>query len=121
MNNDLTKDEVDALAQVSRKEHRTRPSACVARNTKRLTGIKLLEHARDGQLVLTEKGRQALFIHQCIDVLRGLNAGMETSVAADVAAFLCRKGHIAPNESGTGFDITMRGKESLADIDAQAR
>lgn len=67
MSDDLTRDEFDALGQVSRREHRSRPSACVARNAKRLTGIKLMEYGRDGQLSLTEKGKQTLFIYRCIE------------------------------------------------------
>lgn len=119
MKDDLTKDEAEALAQISRNEHRGRPSACVARNTKRLTGIRLLEYTRDGRLSLTEKGRQTLFIYRCIDVLRQLNVSPDHAVEADVAQFLCRKGHIQAQASG-GFVISARGRESLADIDNQA-
>ncbi|WP_034293429.1 hypothetical protein [Herbaspirillum sp. RV1423] len=120
MSNDLTKDEFDALGQISRKEHRGRPSACVARNTKRLTGLKFLEYTRDGQLALTEKGKQILFIYRCIEALRSLNADPHVAIDADVAIFLGRKGHIVAKEAGEGFEITQRGRESLADIDAQS-
>jgi len=121
MSDDLTKDEFDALGQVSRKEHRGRPSACVARNAKRLTGLKFFEYSRDGQLGLTEKGKQTLFIYRCIETLRQLNADPQASVEADVAIFLGRKGHIVEKPEGKQFEITQRGRESLADIDAQAR
>lgn len=121
MSNDLTKDEFDALGQISRKEHRGRPSACVARNTKRLSGIKLIEYHRDGQLVLTEKGKQTLFIYRCIETLRALSLDPQAPVAPDVAIFLGRKGHIVENAVTKVFEITQRGRESLADIDAQAR
>ncbi|AKZ62959.1 hypothetical protein F506_10025 [Herbaspirillum hiltneri N3] len=121
MSNDLTKDEFDALGQISRKEHRGRPSACVARNTKRLTGIKMLEYTREGHLALTEKGLQTLFIYRCIEALRGLNADADAVVDADVAIFLSRKGHIVAKEGSKQFEITQRGRESLADIDAQSR
>ncbi len=120
MSNDLTKDEFDALGQISRKEHRGRPSACVARNTKRLTGIKMLEYTREGNLALTEKGKQTLFIYRCIEALRGLNADAEAVVEEDVAIFLVRKGHIVAKEGSKQFEITQRGRESLADIDAQS-
>lgn len=119
MSDDLTKDEFDALGQVSRKEHRGRPSACVARNTKRLSGLKYLEYARDGQLGLTEKGKQLLFIYRCIEALRGLSLDPNAHIDADVAIFLGRKGHIVEKEGGKDFVITQRGLESLADIDAQ--
>jgi hypothetical protein len=121
MSNDLTKDEFDALGQISRKEHRGRPSACVARNTKRLSGLKFLEYSRDGQLTLTEKGKQTLFIYRCIETLRALSLDPQAAVEADVAVFLGRKGHIVEIADTKTFEITQRGRESLADIDAQAR
>ena len=121
MSDDLTRDEFDALGQVSRREHRGRPSACVARNAKRLTGLKFLEYGRDGQLSLTEKGKQTLFIYRCIETLRALAADPNASVEADVAIFLGRKGHIVEKSDSKAYDITQRGRESLADIDAQAQ
>ncbi|WP_050465628.1 hypothetical protein [Herbaspirillum autotrophicum] len=121
MNNDLTKDEFDALGQVSRNEHRGRASACVARNTKRLTGLKFMEFSKAGHLSLTDKGKQILFIHRCIEALRALAADVQAQPDADVAIFLGRKGHIAPRDGAEGFDVTQRGRESLADIDAQSR
>jgi hypothetical protein len=121
MSTDLTKDEFDALGQISRKEHRGRPGACVARNAKRLSGIKLIEYHRDGQLVLTEKGMQTLFIYRCIETLRALSLDPQAPVESDVAIFLGRKGHIVENDATKIFEITQRGRESLADIDAQAR
>jgi predicted transcriptional regulator len=35
----------------------------------------------------------------------------------DVAAFLSRKGLIVPHTEGEGFELTARGRESLADIE----
>jgi len=119
MSDDLTKDEFDALGQVLRKEHRPRPSACVSRNAKRLTGLKFLEYSRDGQLGLTDKGKQTLFIYRCIDTLRVLSVDPQASVEADVAIFLSRKGHIVEKADVKQYEITQRGRESLADIDAQ--
>jgi hypothetical protein len=121
MSDDLTRDEFDALGQVSRREHRGRPSACVARNAKRLTGIKLMEYGRDGQLALTEKGKQTLFIYRCIETLRALAADSNAVVDADVAVFLSRKGHIVEQPDTKAYEITQRGRESIADIDTQAQ
>ena len=121
MSDDLTKDEFDALGQVSRKEHRGRPSACVARNTKRLSGLKFLEYSREGQLGLTDKGKQTLLIYRCIETLRQLSVDPQASVEADVALFLGRKGHIVEKPGSSEYEITQRGRESLADIDAQTR
>ncbi len=121
MSQDLTKDEFDALGQISRKEHRGRPSACVARNTKRLSGLKFIEHSREGHLMLTDKGKQTLFIYRCIATLRALSLDPQAPVEADVAIFLGRKGHIAEIDDSKTYAITQRGRESLADIDAQVR
>jgi len=120
MSDDLTKDEFDALGQISRKEHRGRPSACVARNTKRLVGIKMLEYGRDGQLALTEKGQGTYLIYRCIDGLRRLRQDAQAEIAKEVAIFLLRKGHIVEKEGGAGFEVTARGSESLADIEAKS-
>jgi hypothetical protein len=115
----LTKDEFEALAQISRAKKGERVSACVARNAKRLAGLKYIAYGKDGQLVLTEKGQQTLFIKRCIDGLRAVADDPLATLDADVAMFLSKKGHIAPRASADGFDITQRGRESLADIDAQ--
>jgi hypothetical protein len=114
----LTIDEFDALAQISHARKRERPSACVARNTKRLAGLKYISYGKDGQLALTEKGQQTLFLKRCIDGLRAVANDPLAALEADVATFLSRKGHIAPRASTEGFDITQRGRDSLADIDS---
>lgn len=121
MNDSLTKDEFDALAQISRAKKHERASACVARNAKRLAGLKYVAYAKDGQLALTEKGRQTLFVKRCIDGLRAVANDALATLDADVATFLSKKGHITPRASADGFDITPRGRESLADIDSTSR
>lgn len=124
MDDNLTKDEFDALAQIRQAKKGVRPSACVARNAKRLIGLKYAKGGRDGTLSLTEKGQQTLFVKRCIDGLRAVanSAVVATAPApvdADVATFLSRKGLIAPKTAGEGFEITERGRESLADIDSR--
>lgn len=121
MDDSLTIDQFDALAQIGRAKKHERPSACVARNTKTLTGLKYITHGKDGQLALTEKGQQTLFVRRCIDGLRAVAADPLAALDADVATFLNKKGHIAPRASSEGFEITQRGIESLQDIDATAR
>lgn len=118
MNDSLTKDEYDALNEVSQAKKRDRPSACVARNAKRLAGLKYIAYGKDGQLALTEKGQQTLFIKRCIDGLRAVANDPLTKLDAGVVTFLSKKGHITPRASSDGFDITQRGRESLADIEA---
>ncbi|MGH8807212.1 MAG: hypothetical protein ACREX0_04970 [Noviherbaspirillum sp.] len=120
MDDSLTKDEFDALAQISRAKKHERVSACVARNAKRLAGLKYLTYEKDGQLALTEKGQQSLFFKRCIDGLRAVASDPLARLDADIATFLNRKGHIAPNASSDGFELTQRGRESLADIDSQS-
>lgn len=114
----LTTDEYDALGQIRNGPKQGRPSACVARNLKRLTGLKYVAHQKDGNPILTEKGKQTLFIKNCIDGLRAISTDPLAPLEADVASFLGKKGHIAVNPVTGGFDITRRGRESLADIDS---
>jgi hypothetical protein len=118
MNNRLTKDEFNALAEVSKMPKFARASACVARNTKRLTGLKYLAYGKDGSLGLTEKGQQTLFVQRCIDGLRGVASHPLAKLENDVVTFLAKKGYIVPEEAAGGFAITQRGQECLADIDA---
>jgi hypothetical protein len=121
MDDSLTIDEFDALAQIGTARKRERVSACVARNAKRLSGLKYVTHGKDGELALTEKGKQTLFVRRCIDGLRAVSHDPLTALDADVATFLSKKGHITPKVSPGGFDITQRGRESLADIDSNKR
>jgi hypothetical protein len=121
LNDRLTTDEFDALKQVGQGKKLERVSACVARNTKRLVGLKYMAYGKDSQLALTEKGQQTLFLKRCVDALHALTADTAAPVDADVATFLMKKGHIAPGALPKQFDITQRGRESLADIDAAGR
>ena len=117
-NEKLTTDEYDALGHIERGAAHDRVNACVGRNAKRLSGLKMIEYAKDGRVALTEKGRQVLFLRRCIFGLRALLADSQATIDADVCAFLDKKSHIVALETG-GFGITERGRESLADIDAQ--
>ncbi|SFV14180.1 hypothetical protein [Pseudoduganella namucuonensis] len=118
-NEKLSADEYDALEEVRRGVKADRVSACVGRNTKRLAGIKMFSVARNGQITITEKGQQALFLRRCILGLRAVSASADGDVKldADVAGFLGKKAHIVAREGG--YDITDKGRESLADIESQ--
>lgn len=117
-NETLTTDEYDALEHIERGASHDRVNACVGRNAKRLSGLKMIQYSRDGKVALTDKGQQVLFLRRCINGLRALVADPAASVAADVTGFLGKKSHIAPLPEG-GFSVTERGLTSLADIDAQ--
>jgi hypothetical protein len=118
VNDSLTIDQLDALAQISRAKKGERPSACIARNSKALVGLKYVSHGKDGQLTLTEKGQQTLFVRRCIAGLRTVSNDAAATLDNDVATFLSKKGLIVPRTPAPGFDITQRGRESLADIEA---
>lgn len=117
VNDRLTKDEFEALLQVSHGKKNERISACVARNAKRLTGLKYFRYGKDGELALTDKGQQTLFLKRCVDTLRAIAESGPMQPDTDVATFLLRKGHIAPGALPDRYDLTQRGRESLADID----
>jgi len=117
-NEKLTTDEYNALEFIRRGARSDRVNACVGRNAKRLAGLKMISYGRDGRVDLTEKGQQVLFLRSCIEALTALAQDPAAPVAGDVAQFLSRKSHIAPRAEG-GFDVTERGRESLADIQAQ--
>lgn len=124
MEDSLTKDEYEALAQIRQAKKGVRPSACVTRNAKKLIGLKYVTSSKDGTWTLTEKGQQTLFVKRCIDGLRAVAnaavvANAPAALDADVATFLNKKGLIAPKTDAKGFDLTERGRESLADIDAR--
>ena len=121
MDNALTNDEYDALGQIRAGSGGARPSACVARNAKRLAGLKFISYRKDGTLQLTEKAEQTLFLRSCIDGMRALITDPLVPLAADVRMFLGKKGHVVPREEGGGFMLTQRGRESLDDIDATTR
>ena len=115
----LTTDEYDALDFIRRGAAHDKVNACVGRNAKRLSGIKLIKYERNGKVQLTDKGEEVLFLRRCVETLRALAADPAATVDADVQLFLGKKSHIAPREEG-GFTLTDKGRESLADIDAQA-
>lgn len=124
MNDSLTKDEYEALAQIKKARKGERPSACIARNAKALIGLKYVTRGKDGAFMLTDKGQQTLFVKRCIDGLRtvataAVAAAAPAKLDADVVAFLSRKGLIAPHTAGEGFELTVRGRESLADIESR--
>lgn len=118
-NEKLTTDEYDALDFIRRGASHDRVNACVGRNAKRLSGIKLIKYERSGKVELTEKGEQVLFLRRCVETLRALAADPAAAIDADVKLFLSKKSHITARAEG-GFSLTDKGRESLADIDAQA-
>ena len=117
-NEKLTQDEFDALDQIARGIKTERPSACVGRNVKRLSGLKLVSYSKDGRLSITDKAQQVMFVRRCIIGLRAVAAEPASTLDNDVAYFLGKKSHIVPRPDGAGFDITEKGRESLADMDA---
>lgn len=119
-NEKLTTDEYDALGHIERGAAHDRVNACVGRNAKRLSGLKMIQYAKDGRVALTEKGQQVLFLRRCISALRAVAADCAAPIDADVATFLGKKSHLVPREAG-GFDVTDKGRESLADIEAQEK
>jgi hypothetical protein len=117
MEDSLTTDEYDALEQLGAERKSVRLSACVARNAKRLSGLKYVTYMKDGSLALTEKGTQTLFVKNCIDGLRSVSGDCHTPLDATIATFLCKKGHIVSQGAEGGFSLTQRGRETLIDID----
>lgn len=121
-NEKLTGDEYDALEFIrrgARSERRGSPvDACIGRNAKRLSGLKLVQYARNGSLTLTDKGQEVLFLRRCVEALRALERNPASALDDDVLQFLGRKSHIAARDGG-GYELTERGRESLADISAQ--
>jgi DNA-binding PadR family transcriptional regulator len=112
----LTTDEYNALDEV-RRGIKGRPSACVARNTKRLSGLKFLSVSREGRHALTDKGQEALFLRRCILGMRALIADPAAVLDGEVLNFLGKKSHIVAIEGG--YEVTAKGQETLADIAAQ--
>lgn len=119
MSHKLSIDEYDALEQLSKLPRQSKPGACISRNAKRLCGIKLMAYRKDGTLELTETGRQTLFIKQCIDGLRAIANDPDTALPGPVATFLGKKAHVEVDAETGRLLITQRGRECLADIDAQ--
>ena len=117
-NEKLTGDEYDALEFILRGARNDRVNACVGRNAKRLSGLKLVQYGKNGSLSLSPKGQEVLFLKRCIEALRALQQDPASALDEDVVQFLSRKSHIAALEGG-GYELTERGRESLADISAQ--
>lgn len=120
MNQTLTLDEYAALAEILVLRKGSRPSACVARNTKRLAGIKFIKVGKSGLPELTELGRQTLFIKQCVDGLRELSQDPQAVLDTGVATFLEKKGHATRDPDTGALSLTARGRETLADIDGKS-
>ena len=118
MSHRLSRDEFEALEQVSKMAKGSKPSACIARNAKKLVGIKLLAPRRDGTYTLTDSGTEALFVKNCIAGLRSLAADPAAKLDAAVATFLGRKSYIVATAIAGQFEITPKGHECLADIAA---
>jgi hypothetical protein len=116
-NEKLTTDEFDALEQIARGIKSERVSACVARNSKRLSGLKLVTYGKDGRLSITDKAQQVMFVRRCIAGLRAVASDPAAKLESDIAYFLGKKAHIVARASGDGHDITEKGRESLADMD----
>ncbi|WP_432383628.1 hypothetical protein [Duganella sp. P38] len=117
-NEKFTQDEYDALYEVKRGIKGDRVSACVGRNSKRLSGLKLISIARNGRIALTDKGEQTIFLHRCVQGLRSVASQPGSPLDADVALFLGKKSHVVQRADG-GFEISDKGRESLQDITNQ--
>ena len=118
MNDALTTEGFEALEEIARGLKSRKVSPCVAKHSKHLYGLKFIAYGRNGQLTITDAGRDALFLKDCIDALRAITTNPLAKLRSDVVAFLGKKGHITPNTQSGGFDITEKGRESLADIEA---
>lgn len=116
-NDKLTTDEYDALELIRRGTRQDLATACVGRNLKRLTGIKLVSWGRDGRITLTDKGDEVLFLRRAITGMRALALDSGFALDDDVLRFLSRKSHVMQVEGG--YALTDKGRESLADIEQQ--
>lgn len=121
MDDALTRDELQALKEIQRGLPAGRPSACVARNNKRLAGLKYIARNKKGGIELTKKAQQLLFIRDCIAGLRALAADPAAPLAPEVLDFLSKKGHIQRNAENGGQELTVKGRESLATMDPTAQ
>ncbi len=120
MSNQLSKDEMSALKEVSRGLKSKRLPHNIAKNIKALTGQKLAAYERkSGILQITELGRQTLFMELCIAALRLIKVDPAVKINGEALAFLLRKSNIEKHEGEAGYFITTKGEASLADIDAE--
>jgi Mn-dependent DtxR family transcriptional regulator len=119
-NEKLTTDEYDALELVRRGTKKDTSTACVGRNAKRLSGLKMIEFGRDGRVALTKKGQEVLFLRRCVVGLRALAEDPQATIDAEVLQFLNLKSHVSALEAG-GYALTDKGRESLADIVQQEK
>ncbi len=119
-NEKLTGDEYDALEQIAGGAKHDRVNACVGRNVKRLSGLKLIQYGRDGKVAIIDKGQQVLFVRRCILGLRAVADNPQAPLAADVALFLGKKSHITPLEGG-GYAITDKGRAARAKAIEEAK
>jgi hypothetical protein len=117
-NEKFTQDEYNALYEVQRGIKGDRVSACVGRNSKRLSGLKLISIAHNGRISLTDKGEQTIFLHRCVLGLRTVAGQPGSTLDADVALFLGKKSHVLQRADG-GFELSDKGRESLQDITNQ--
>lgn len=115
METTLTADEYDALELLRRGAQPVRANACIGRNVKRLSGLKLVKVSRD-MAALTEKGQEVLFLRRCITALRALADDPRHALEADVAGFLMRKSFVVERGEG-GYELTARGRETIGNID----
>jgi hypothetical protein len=111
----LTGDEFDALEHIRRGARSLKVNACLGRNAKKLSGLKLIKIGKNDAVALTDKGIEVLFLRRCITAMQALAADPTHHLDADVASFLLRKSHAVPLEQG-GYALTEKGQEALADI-----
>lgn len=121
MDDALTRDELQALKEIQRGLPAARTSACVARNNKRLAGLKYIARNKKGSLELTKKAQQLLFIRDCIAGLRALATDPAAPLAPEVLDFLTKKGHVKRHAESGIHELTVKGRESLATMDPIAQ
>jgi hypothetical protein len=105
----LSPDEFDALEHIEA----GRQNACVGRNSQRLGALKLVKVERRG-CTLTPLGQTQLLVERGVRALRALAADPGAPVPPAVADFLCRKGHLMPQDGG--YALTPKGRESIEDL-----
>ena len=115
---ELTTDEYNALEFIRQGARSDRFNACVGRNAKKLSGVKLISYGRNGTVALTPQGQEVLFLRRCLAALRAVAADPLAALETDVAQFLERKAHIGA-AAGGGFALSAKGREVLDDLDAR--